>query len=85
MTNRPLESGRSSRFNRRQFLALTGLAMAGGVMAASSHIVLNNEANEPVVERVHIPLKGLSPALEGFTIAVLADFHLYPFIQLELI
>ncbi len=84
MKNKP-ENERGSRFNRRQFLALTGLAVAGGVVAASSYIALNNEANDPVVERVKIPLKGLSPALDGFTIAVLADFHLYPFTQLELV
>lgn len=73
------------RFSRRQFLALTGLVAAGGVVAAGSYIYANNEADEPVVDRVPIPVKGLSPALEGFTIAVLADFHLYPFTQLELI
>ena len=59
--------------------------MAGGVLAAGGYIYANNEANEPVVDRVPIPVKGLSPALEGFTIAVLADFHLYPLTQLELI
>jgi predicted MPP superfamily phosphohydrolase len=74
-----------SRFSRRQFLALTGLAAAGGVAVAGGYIYANNEADEPVVDRVQIPVKGLNPALEGFTIAVLADFHLYPFTQIELI
>jgi predicted MPP superfamily phosphohydrolase len=73
------------KFSRRKFLALTGLAVAGGMTVASGYIYANNEANEPVIDRVRIPVKGLSPTLEGFTIAVLADFHLYPFTQLELI
>ena len=66
-------------------MALTGLAVAGGVALGGSYIYANNEAGEPVVDRVPIPIKGLNPALEGFTIAVLADFHLYPFTQIELI
>ena len=73
------------KFSRRQFLALTGLTVAGGLVAAGGYMVANNEADQPVVDRVQIPFKGLSPALEGFTIAVLADFHLYPFTKLELI
>ena len=84
---RKKQSGNEGRgkFSRRQFLALTGLAVAGGVAVAGGYIYANNEASEPVVDRVQIQVKGLSPALEGFTIAVLADFHLYPFTQLELI
>jgi len=38
-----------------------------------------------VVDRVQIPIKNLDPALEGFTIAFLSDFHLYPFSGLEVI
>lgn len=83
-TKKPKVPGRSS-MSRRQFITLTGLAVAGGVAAAGGYIYVNNEADEPVVEKIPIPIKGLPPALEGFTIAVLADFHLYPFTQLELI
>jgi predicted MPP superfamily phosphohydrolase len=48
-------------------------------------LAVNDEADQPVVDRVPIPLKNLKPALEGFTIAVVADFHLYPLTQLELV
>lgn len=71
--------------SRRQFLALTGLAAAGGIAAASGYIYASNEAGQLVVEKIPIPIKGLSPALEGFRIAVLADFHVYPFTPLDLI
>ena len=71
--------------NRRKFLALSAAAVSSTVAAGVTYLNLNNEVDEPVVDRVQIPLPNLAPALEGFTIAVLADFHLYPFTQLELI
>jgi predicted MPP superfamily phosphohydrolase len=85
MNDKQSESEGRSQMSRRQFLAWAGLAAAGGVAAAGGYIYLNNEADDPVIEKIPIPLKGLPPSLEGFTIAVLADFHLYPFTQLELI
>ncbi len=76
---------RLRKVNRRQFLTLTGLAAAGGIAAASGYLYAHNEADQPVVERICLPIKGLNPALAGFRLAVLADFHLYPFTQPELI
>lgn len=75
----------NGRINRRQFLALTGLAAAGGVIAASSYVSAHNEVEQLVIEKISLPIDGLSPALEGFTIAVLADFHVYPFTSIELV
>ena len=60
-------------------------AVGTGVAIASSYLVRNDESQHIVVDRVQIPVKNLGPELEGFTIAVLADFHLYPFTQLDLI
>lgn len=71
--------------SRRQFLAWAGLAAAGGIAAAGTYIYANNELDELVIEKIPIAIKGLSPALEGFTIAVLADFHVYPFTTIEFI
>ena len=48
---------------------------------AAGYLFRNDEAQNPVVDRVPIPIKNLPSAFEGFTIAVLADFHLYPFTQ----
>ena len=73
------------KISRRQFLALTGLAAAGGISAASGYLYTHNEADQPLVERIRLPIRGLNPALAGFRLAVLADFHLYPFTQPELI
>ena len=61
------------------------LALAGGLAATTGYLYLNDEADHPVVEHIQLPIKGLHEALEGFTIAVLADFHLYPLTQLDLI
>jgi len=73
------------KISRRKFLLRGSGAVAGAVVATSGYLALNNEAEQPVIERVPIPIKELAPALEGFTIAVLADFHLYPLTQLDLI
>jgi len=71
--------------NRRKFLQLSSLTLAGGVAATAGYLTLGNEAQRPVVERAQIPIRNLHPALEGFTIAVLADFHLEPLTKIELI
>jgi len=84
--NKKSSSSKSGiKLSRRRFLTFSGLAVAGGVVAAGGYLYANNEADQPVVDHIQIPLSDLNPALEGFTIAVLADFHLYPYTQLELI
>ena len=67
------------KLSRRKFIIASSGAVAGTLVAATGYVGLNNEASEPVIKRVEIPLKNLKPGQEGFTIAVLADFHLYPF------
>jgi predicted MPP superfamily phosphohydrolase len=44
-------------------------------------MVLLDQTFRPVVERVLIPIKNLKPALEGFKIVQLSDFHLLPLTQ----
>jgi hypothetical protein len=66
-------------------LAAGGAIIGGALAAGIGYLTWSNEADQPVVERVQISLTNLHPALEGFTIVLLADFHLYPFTQLELI
>jgi predicted MPP superfamily phosphohydrolase len=46
---------------------------------------VNDESQDPVVDRVQIPIKGLHPGLEGFTILQMTDIHLYPLTQPELV
>jgi uncharacterized protein len=73
------------KINRRKFLTMSGAAIGSVLATSAGYLTWHNEADEPVVERVQIPIKNLEPALEGFTIALLADFHLYPLTQLDLI
>lgn len=73
------------KLSRRKFITITSGAVAGMLTTATGYVAINNEAEEPVVKRVEIPLKKLKLGQEGFTIAVLADFHLYPFTQLALV
>lgn len=71
--------------SRRRFLALGAAAVAGCIATASTYLYLHDESDQLVVERVRIPIKNLKPALEGFTIVELCDFHLYPLTQLDLV
>jgi len=63
------------KMNRRRFLAMSGLAVMGTVAATGTYLSINDESKNIVVEKVTIPIKNLHPALEGFTIAQMADFH----------
>ncbi len=73
------------KISRRNFLALAFMATGGSLVFASGYLYLNNEADQPIIKRVQIPIKNLKPALEGFTIALLGDFHLYPLTQIEVV
>ncbi len=74
-----------TKISRRRFLAMGGLAVMGTVAASSLYFSAHDESQDIVVERVTIPIKNLHPALEGFTIAQMADFHLRPFTKPPLI
>ncbi len=65
---------------RRKFLGLGAAGIAGLSGIGYSTLV------EPLrlsLERVPVRLPNLPAALEGFRIAVLSDFHLHPFTQIE--
>jgi predicted MPP superfamily phosphohydrolase len=74
-----------NKLKRRDFLKLTGLALAGSFVIGTTHLYLNDESQEPVVERVSIPLSNLKPALAGFRIVQISDIHLQPFTKPELV
>lgn len=71
--------------NRREFLKIAGLAVGGGLVTATSYLAINDESQEPVVDRVPISIKNLHPDLEGFTLLQMTDLHLYPITQPSLI
>ncbi len=71
--------------DRREFLKIAGLAVGGGLVTATSYLAINDESQEPVVDRVPIPIKNLHPDLEGFTLLQMTDLHLYPLTQPSLI
>jgi uncharacterized protein len=60
---------------RRKFIGLTAAA-AGAVLAADSVLL---EPNRPRIVRREILLRRWPPHLEGFTIALLSDFHYDPY------
>ena len=75
----------SPRLSRRQFLKLGGAAVAAGVVLSATSLALANEVGELSIDRVQLPIPGLPPAFEGFTIAQLTDIHLLPITQPEFI
>lgn len=61
--------------SRRKFLFTTGIALSAVVFAEDTVI---REPNHPELVRLEMPLARLPPALDGFTIAQLSDFHYDP-------
>lgn len=68
---------------RREFLKVSGAAIAAGLTTAVVYLGVNDERGDLVVKRVSIPIEGLHPALEGFTIVQLTDIHIYPITPIE--
>ena len=64
---------------RRGFLKLTGTALAAALVTTSGVVGVANQAYEPVIRRVTIPVTRLKPALDGFRIVQMTDFHMYPY------
>lgn len=67
-------------FNRRRFLRTLGYSTLGlgGVGVGGYFYGTRIEIDRLRLEKVSIPIRGLGSALDGFKIAVLSDFHLYP-------
>lgn len=59
--------------------------IGGGLVTTTSYLAINDEAQNPVIERILIPISNLHPALDGFTILQITDLHLYPLTQPALI
>lgn len=70
---------------RRETLKIGGLILASTLAATTGFLALMNDINKPVVKNVTIPIKGLKPGMEGFTIAQLSDIHLEPYTKIALI
>lgn len=73
-----------SKLNRRDFLTIAAIGL-GSLATSVLFLHRKNEINDPVIDRIQVPIKGLHPSLDGFRIALMADFHLYPITQLDLI
>ena len=66
--------------SRRRFLRSMGYSTLGlgGLVVGGYFYGTRIEIDRLRLERVTIPIRGLGSSLDGFKIAVLADFHLYP-------
>jgi predicted MPP superfamily phosphohydrolase len=74
-----------TRICRQDFLKFTGIALGGSVLTVTGFLTINNESKRVSVERINLPVKNLHPALEGYKIAQMSDFHLFPYTRPELI
>ncbi len=77
----------SEKKSRRTLLKMFGYSVLGsGVAALSTYqYSLRAETQWLQLERVTIPVENLGSSFDGFKIALLADFHLYPHTEIELI
>jgi predicted MPP superfamily phosphohydrolase len=71
--------------NRRSFLKLSGAGLLAGLGVTVSLLWLNNEYEDPVINRVQVPISNLPPSLEGFRIVQISDIHLVPLTTIELV
>jgi predicted MPP superfamily phosphohydrolase len=71
--------------NRRDFLKIAGLAVGAGMVTATSYLAINDESQDPVIDRIPLAMRNLHPALEGLTILQITDVHLYPMTQPKLV
>jgi predicted MPP superfamily phosphohydrolase len=70
--------------SRREFLKVGGITLAS-LFSIAGGLYLVDESQDPVVDNISIPIRDLHPALEGFTIVQMADIHLQPYTQPNLV
>jgi predicted MPP superfamily phosphohydrolase len=63
-----------TKISRRRFLKTGAVVLGVGAVATSVDATVF-EPNEPVLVRIEVPIRSLPPALEGFKIIQLSDFH----------
>lgn len=68
----------------RRCLKAGGLTLAG-MFAIAGGLSIVDESQDPIIEKVSIPIRGLNPALEGFTIVQISDIHLRPYTRPKLV
>jgi len=73
------------KLTRRDFLKLTSVVLAGLILPPTVVLVSINEVNDPVIKRVQLSIRNLPEAFEGYRIAVLSDFHIYPYTTRKLV
>lgn len=71
--------------SRRNFLKIGALAGLSVTAVVSGLFVLSNEAEDPVIDEVVVPIQNLKPGLEGFRIVQLSDIHLRPYTKPDLV
>ena len=73
--------------SRRQFLKRVSYGAAGVSLAGVSGYLYGTRIETEMLrlEKVEIPINKLPPALDGFRISLLSDFHLFPHTTKELI
>ncbi len=68
--------------SRRKFLGMSVAALGSALALSTGYLYWESRL---ALERVQIPIKNLHPALEGFTIVQLSDFHFDSSVEIELI
>ena len=61
------------------------ITLATGAASILTYLILKNEINNLVVERINIPIKSLAPSLAGFRIVQISDIHMWPIVNIHLV
>jgi predicted MPP superfamily phosphohydrolase len=71
--------------NRRSFLKFSGTALFTAISAVTTYLYIGNEINDPVVEYIDIPIRGLRASFDGFRVVQISDIHYYPITTIALV
>ena len=73
------------KISRKKLTKYARFTLFTGAAGIITNAILKNELNNPVVERINIPIKGLAPSLAGFNIVQISDIHMWPVIKTNLV
>jgi len=73
------------KISRRKFLKYTVTTIGAGAVGVLAYHIFKNELLHPVVERINIPIRNLTPSLAGFRIVQISDIHLWPIVNIHLV
>ena len=73
------------KISRKKLTKYARFTLFTGAAGIITNAILKNELNNPVIERINIPIKDLAPSLAGFRIVQISDIHMWPVVKTHLV